>query len=255
VISSVTRRWQAMLGVAVLGGFFVALVSAVVPSRGEPLRVGVVLRAGESALPGKAVKFSASTSAKLAGAGGHFALELRGINLKRTPRATYARADYVSARHCTTTPCRWSVTMQTAASYEFRTDLIDLRNRGSAAHSAPARVSWSQPPHAMKVLINGNPFPLNPLVESTDKYMPIRAGRLRVEAHWKSNASPGYYVLISTTEPQQRDYATCTAGTSCVVRENVSILKGQEMSWTVRVFTAQTLRPVAGFRVCLIGKG
>jgi len=110
-------------------------------------------------------------------------------------------------------------------------------------------------PHNIKVLINGKRFAIAALVGGADNYLPINAGRLRVEARWQGNArGSGYYVVISTTEPQRRDYKTCSAGTSCLVSQKAQILAGQEMTWTVRIIKTQGKRLAAGFKVCLVGR-
>ena len=109
--------------------------------------------------------------------------------------------------------------------------------------------------HNIKVLINGKRFAIAALVGGADNYLPINAGRLRVEARWQGNArGSGYYVVISTTEPQRRDYKTCSAGTSCLVSQKAQILAGQEMTWTVRIIKTQGKRLAAGFKVCLVGR-
>ncbi len=109
-------------------------------------------------------------------------------------------------------------------------------------------------PHALKLLINGKTWPITQF-NGLDRYTPIPAGRLRVEARWTTDArGTGYYVVISTTEPVKRNFRTCFAGTSCLVRQSVSILPGQEMSWTVKIMTVKGQRLVGGFMVCLDGK-
>jgi len=52
----------------------------------------------------------------------------------------------------------------------------------------------------------------------------------------------------------QLDYATCSAGTSCVVPKRVWFLADQEMSWTVKVMNASTHKLVSGYMVCLVGR-
>jgi hypothetical protein len=93
-----------------------------------------------------------------------------------------------------------------------------------------------------------------PLDNGEDTYLPIRSGKLDVEARWTKDARrSGYSVVVSTTEPVTRDYAICSTGTSCVVRKRVAILPNQEMSWTVKVVTTKGKRLVMGVRVCLAG--
>jgi hypothetical protein len=103
-------------------------------------------------------------------------------------------------------------------------------------------------------LFNGKRLPITPLMGGTDNYVNIRTGRLRVEARWTTNArGTGYRVQISTTEPQARDYASCSTGTSCLVGIRVPIVVGQEMSWSVKILKTRTNKVVAGFKVCLVG--
>jgi hypothetical protein len=110
-------------------------------------------------------------------------------------------------------------------------------------------------PHDLKLLVNGKRLPITPLMGGTDKYTEIPAGRLRVEARWTTNArGTGYRVQISTTEPQARDYASCSTGTSCLVAIRVPILVGQEMSWSVKILKTRTNKLVAGFKVCVYGR-
>ena len=107
----------------------------------------------------------------------------------------------------------------------------------------------------MKVLINGKSMPLSKLSTGVDDYKPVRPGRMRVEARWTGSATgSGYYVVLSTTEPKVKDFATCRTGTSCLVTKTVRILDGQEMSWTVRIVKKSNLLPVAGYQVCLVGR-
>jgi len=127
--------------------------------------------------------------------------------------------------------------------------------RVRVARQVATPTAQSTRPHNIKVLINGKRFAIAALVGGADNYLPINAGRLRVEARWQGNArGSGYYVVISTTEPQRRDYKTCSVGTSCLVSQKAQILAGQEMTWTVRIIKTQGKRLAAGFKVCLVGR-
>jgi hypothetical protein len=110
-------------------------------------------------------------------------------------------------------------------------------------------------PHALILLINGKRLPITPLTGGTDKYAEITEGPLRVQAKWTTDArNTGYYILVSTTEPQARDYLRCLAGTSCVVPQKVSVLRNQEMSWSVKILTTRGNKLVSGFKVCVEGQ-
>jgi hypothetical protein len=125
------------------------------------------------------------------------------------------------------------------------------------ASVAPARsgVSAAQP-HALMLLINGKQLPIT-LFNGSDHYTPIAAGKLRVEARWQTDLrGTGYRVVISTTEPEEQTYRTCTAGTSCLVSQRVPIVRKEEMSWTVKVIKVQAhhITVLGGFMVCLVGR-
>lgn len=120
--------------------------------------------------------------------------------------------------------------------------------------AAPASSAVSAKPSALKLLINGKQLPITPFA-GPDRYNKIKAGNLRVVARWKSSITgTGYRVVISTTEPYQWTYRTCTTGTSCAVPKLVPILHGQEMSWTVRIMKVRyhQITILGGFMVCLV---
>jgi hypothetical protein len=120
------------------------------------------------------------------------------------------------------------------------------------AAPAPAAVTATTP-HALRLLINGKQLPITPF-GGPDRYNPIKATKLSVEARWKTSLTgTGYRVVITTTEPTTRTWRTCTTGTSCVVPQQVPMLKGEEMSWTVRVMKVKPhfVKILGGFMVCL----
>ena len=216
----------------------------------------VELQGGMEGTGGKALFFTATTGEELAQAkvGSNLALELRGINVTRTPRATYDHADYVGTR-CAGPPCEWTVAPDEAARYEFRAFLVDLRNGKSAGQSDPVQAAWDAPPRprGLKLLINGKEQPITPLESTTDDYIHIPAGKLRVEAVWNGDASgTGYEVAITNSQPPVDE--TCSTGTSCRVPAKVPILDSQEMSWVVKVQTTSGHKLVSSFKVCLEGR-
>ena len=122
-----------------------------------------------------------------------------------------------------------------------------------AASAKPARMSTA--PHALRLLINGKQQPIIPS-GAPDHYIPVSAGKLRVQARWQGNLQgTGYRVVIATTEPTQRTYRTCTSGTSCRVPNLLSLRHGQEWSWAVTILKVRPhlVRIVSGFKLCLIG--
>jgi hypothetical protein len=216
----------------------------------------VTLRDRTQLTGGKALHFTASTDAKLSADGGRFAIELRGIDLGPAERATYDAPDYRDADVCVGNPCEWTVVPEEAATYEFRAFLLNLDTRKSTAQSPPVRAVWKAPPrpHDLQILINGKNKPLEPL-NGADKYLETPAGKLQVEARWTTPAQgTGYYVVVSTAEPEKRDHAKCSTGTSCVVPKKVALLADQEMSWHVKVLTAKGDKVATAFRVCLVGR-
>jgi hypothetical protein len=128
---------------------------------------------------------------------------------------------------------------------------------GSVAIAAPAQSAVSAQPHALRLLMNGKQLPITRF-GAPDHYIPVSARKLRVEALWQGNLQgTGYRVVITTTEPTTRTWRTCTSGTSCLVPQQVPIVKGEEMSWTVRIMKVQPhfIKILSGFMVCLAGSG
>jgi hypothetical protein len=118
---------------------------------------------------------------------------------------------------------------------------------------APAGSAAAATPTALKLLINGKQLPITPF-SGPDKYNRITASKLHVQATWKTSLTgTGYRIVITTTEPTVRTWRTCTTGTSCVVPQTVPMLKGEEMSWTVRLMKVKPhqITILAGFMVCL----
>jgi hypothetical protein len=136
---------------------------------------------------------------------------------------------------------------------------------GSSASSARSTSSSSAPtvkqagpsgkrPHALEFLINGKRFPIVPIVGGPDDYAAFRARTMKAEARWTTDAGgTGYQVVISTAEPDEQNYATCSTGTSCRVAQGVPIAVGHEFSWNVKVVRTSDSRTVAGYKVCLMG--
>jgi hypothetical protein len=60
--------------------------------------------------------------------------------------------------------------------------------------------------------------------------------------------------VISTAEPRQQVYATCTTGTTCNATRREPIRDDQEVSWKLELVTTQGEKVVTGFKVCLVGR-
>jgi hypothetical protein len=215
-------------------------------------KAGVELASDTQATGGKALFFTASTGKKLSQAGGYYAVELRGVDLKRPQRATYGRPDYLDRHRCVEKPCEWTVIPKAASTYGFRAFLIDLRSNKSAGESTPVEVAWAAPPrpHALRLLVNGKIPPTTPL--DGEDYSDMRAGRMNVEARWLTDArGTGYYMTISIGD---HVYARCSTGTSCPVPTKLKLLVKQEVSWRIELLTTHGDKVVDGFKVCLEGR-
>ena len=153
--------------------------------------------------------------------------------------------------------CAFVATTPAAAgsTYQFRSFLIDPATHEVITRSAPLRRTWpALRVRAVRFLVNGRSKPLSEFFGTTDDYLPVSAGELRVEAQWRPDAEPlRYTVAISTTEPKKRHYVTCRSGASCPVPQTVRILANQEMSW-ILTFRARDRSLVEAYRVCLVGR-
>ena len=231
---------------------FVALVLVVASSGCGSSKPSLELEGDTRTTGGKALVFTATTDEKLAYAGGDYAIELRGVDVNRSERATFERPDYLDKRRCDAEPCEWTIIPGAASTYEFRAFLIDLRKNESAGQSQPVQIDWDAPPrpHALELVVNGMTPPTTPL--NGEDYSDIPAGKMEVAARWTTDArDTGYYVVISVGD---RVYARCSTGTSCVVPEKVPILVDQEVSWVIKLLTDRGNKVVGGFKVCLAGR-
>jgi hypothetical protein len=147
------------------------------------------------------------------------------------------------------------VTASTPTTYEFRAFLVNQQSGGTAGQSAAVEAVWQSGtrPKSLKLLFNGKSLPTEPLVGGADNYRDIPAGKTRIEARWTNDAR-GYDVVISMIEPAAKIYASCAAGTSCLVPQRVTILVDQETSWSVRLLRKGSHKLVTGFKVCLVGR-
>ena len=200
----------------------------------------------------KALVFMASTDEKLVQQGGNLVLELRGIDTRKSPQATYKQPDYSSPVQCTASPCEWTVVPEHASDYEFTAFVVDVESHEASGESDAVEARWTAPPRPQDFafLINGKSYELTPLSTGIDEYLPIAPGKLRVEATWTGDAAgTGYEIAISNGQVDH----VCTTGTSCVLPVQVPIRDEQEMNWRVRVRTARGEKEVEGFQVCLVG--
>jgi hypothetical protein len=121
------------------------------------------------------------------------------------------------------------------------------------SRAAPTVSPTTLRPHAIKLILNGKRWPLESLTGS-DTYLGIRAGKLRVEARWQTNArGTGYYVQIANGVPLGRELVRCSKGTSCVVPNGVLILPNHELTLTVKVLRTRGNKVVAAYKACLDG--
>jgi hypothetical protein len=212
----------------------------------------VSITGGGQAASGKSLPFTAKVNVKL---GTRFALELRGIDLKRSPRSSFNQPEYRDPRTCKRLPCSWGVTSQVPIDYEFRAFLVDPRNGTPIAASAGVRGIWSSgpQPHGFRFFVNGKPIKLGP-IDGSDNYIEVPSGKARIETRWTTDAGPtAFSVVVSTVEPTDATYATCKSGTVCRVPVRVPIGKGVEMSWHVSVVTKRGRQLVIGYQACLLG--
>jgi hypothetical protein len=242
----------SLVGVVALA----ALTLVAAAGRAAPLAgPSVYLTAVSPAAAGEPVGFTATTGENLVARGGHYAIDLRGIDLTRKPAPTYGNPSYV-AKRCNGYPCMWKVVANKATTYEFTAFLLDTTTNKYVAQSPPVQAVWlpASLPRDFELLLNGKSFPTTPITSGADDYLPIKAGKLRVEARWTNDPrASGYRIVISTTEPQARDFAVCSRGTSCVVGRRVPIDVDEEMSWAVKLVTVKGNEVVTGIRVCLRG--
>ena len=145
---------------------------------------------------------------------------------------------------------------EAATTYEVKAFLVNLDSRKPVAESPPVRTIWSPPPRPqdIEVLVNGKKMPLTEL-KAGDIYIDVPAGKIEVEARWTNDIrDSGHYVVVATSAPKERVYATCRTGTSCPVPAKVPLVVDQEMSWQVRVMTTLGDKLADGKQVCLIGR-
>jgi opacity protein-like surface antigen len=119
--------------------------------------------------------------------------------------------------------------------------------------ATPAHSAATAQPHGLKLLINGKQLPITPFA-GPDRYNPISASKLRVQAKWQGSLTgSGYKIEISTTEPTLKTWKSCSTGTSCLVAGRVPIVNGEQMSWTVRLMISKHhfVKIISGFMVCL----
>ena len=115
---------------------------------------------------------------------------------------------------------------------------------------------WADPPRPrdFEFFVNGKEQKTKPLTGGDD-YLDTPIGDLQAETHWKTDVGgTGYKVLVRTAIPAGKTYATCVTGTECKVTEPVELREDMELTWEVRVVTAQDGKLVDGFKVCLVGR-
>jgi hypothetical protein len=224
------------------------LVGAAAAGCGSGKSPPVKLEGGTDAAGGKAMVFSASTDKQLASIpSGYYALELRGVDLDSGDTSFYR-----DKHRCVFKPCEWTVAPTKAATYQFKAYLINLRTNKDAGASKAVKVDWTPPPRpeAIKLFVNGTTPRTVPL--DGESYVDFPPGPLQVEAKWTTDAGgTGYYVKISD---EDREYARCSTGTSCLVQSKIPLKAAQELELTLELRTTKGDKVVGGFKVCLDGK-
>ena len=203
---------------------------------------------------GKALVLTASTDEKLVQQGSNLVLALKGIDTEK-PGASYEQPDYTAQAQCTASPCEWTVVPDKASTYEFKAYVVDAESQEESGSSDPVAAEWTAParPEDFTFLINGKSYPLTPVAEGIDEYLPVPTGAMQVKATWNGDAAGTGYSIVLTNGRQVNE--TCSTGTSCAVPQDVPIDSEQEMNWHLQVVTAQGGKPVEAFQVCLIGSG
>jgi hypothetical protein len=230
----------------------VVVVVAVSAGCGGSSKHAVQLELNTKSTDGKALVFSASTTAKLAvQKRGLFALELRGIDTDSSG-ASFARPTFVDQDRCVGgSSCQWTVAPNKAGKYEYKVFLLDLVHDKTTGESNAVSLNWVAPPRpqSIKLFVNGKTPPSVSL--EGDHYSDFQAGPMQAEAKWTTDArGTGYYVTISV---ENKVYARCSTGTTCRVPKRLPLPAGNEVSWTLQLMTTRGNKIADGFKVCLEG--
>jgi hypothetical protein len=254
--AGVSRRFPSLCPLLAVTFLVLGPVSEPAGARSErsALPQTVVLKAARKPLASGEVRFTASTDTRLGGPGGLY-VELRGFDLRRIPRPPLDKPD-LARTGCLSSPCSFDVGLPSGSNYAFRAVVIDSKTEKVVETSRPLLRSWRVLPFRNVALrVNGKARPLVSMFSKTYDYRPIAAGPLRVEARWKGDArAKGYFIEISTTEPEEKRYARCTTGTSCRVAHKARIEVNQGMSWLV-TFRRVDGTALDGYRLYLVGRG
>ena len=101
------------------------------------------------------------------------------------------------------------------------------------------------------LIINGKSVPLVPIIGGPDDYVNFKQSTMVVSARWTGSATgSGYFVRISTREPDVKTYAICRTGTRCRVPGVVHVPTPVYSQWRIEVLTTKGHKVVAGYQFC-----
>jgi hypothetical protein len=74
-----------------------------------------------------------------------------------------------------------------------------------------------------------------------------------VEVRWTGDLKgSGAFIRVSTSEPKDKVFATCTVGTRCKIPRAVPLPLDVETSWQVELVTTSGHKVLAGYKYCLV---
>lgn len=132
----------------------------------------------------------------------------------------------------------------------FRAGLLCLL---AACLLAPVASGAGARPHHFTLFVNGKQVPIVPIVGGSDDYAQLHSKSMLIETRWTGNtAGSGTFVRVSTSEPDEKVYASCFSGTSCKIPAAVPLGIDIETSWYVELVTTKGHKVLAGYKYCLV---
>jgi hypothetical protein len=108
-------------------------------------------------------------------------------------------------------------------------------------------------PHHLQFFVNGKQVPIVPIVGGPDDYAQLHSKQMDVAARWTGDAhGSGTFIRISTSEPDEKVYANCFAGTSCGIPHTLPFALDVETSWYVQLVSTKGHKVLAGYKYCLV---